>query len=957
MSLLDQIQEQVMKQCRYDIFFLHPDGQVETVVQYSQTRKANKPQQIKTFTELKNFLVHSSYYDVMDEKIEYLKNNKLSSTNFWAKSSRDNEYIGIKAIVNENEREGIILLVHQLDPVQIREVIRHMPDTSPEDDATKPGLDISFYDDLIKQYEHHFTRYQLLFENIDEGIAYLELMGLNKNKHANNIRVLEVNPKFMEITGLKRNEVIGKTILEIVPDFDKKIIQQLHDNAFTDRISRFRRFFSKIQKHLDVTIIGSEKPHVIAIFRNVTTEENSIKQLKESEERLKILFEMAPDAYYLNDLKGNFIDGNKAAEKLIGATKENFIGKNFTKLNLLSTRQLPRAIKNMAMNVAGIPTGPDEFELSRADGGKVPVEISTFPVRIKGKSLVLGIARDISQRKKADQLIKIESVVNKEMVAVANALMESNLDNGMICDRVSLSAKKLTNSKAGFVGILEKHTKNLMVYSNQDFFATGKHDIFQIKMSGNTYPGLVGHALNTKNAFFTNEPANHSSYDAETEQMINKFIAIPAMIGETLYGLIALTKPRDAYTERDLNHLSQLASLFAIALQRKEFEQELLDAKQRAEESDRLKSTFLANMSHEIRTPMNGILGFTKLLQRPNIDEEKKSKYRKLIQDSGRGLLKLIDDIIDISKIESRQLKIEVQQVNITDLLKDLHLSFLEFRNSRDKEYIDLILDMPEEKDLVMNTDQFRLNQVFNNLLTNALKNTKTGYIKFGYRYQESGELVFFVKDSGIGIPADQQSLIFDRFAQVNMDKPRYQEGTGLGLAITKNIVELLGGNIWLESELNVGTCFYFTHPNQLVDGEIITIPRHEGSKINTLKEKVILLVEDEDMNYELIKEILQSSSLEIIRAKTGSQALDYYKQYHADIILLDIRIPDINGLEVARKIRESNTEIPIIAQTAYAMSEDRIKCLIAGCNDFIAKPIDPMKLEEVLGYYLGDRK
>lgn len=389
--------------------------------------------------------------------------------------------------------------------------------------------------------------------------------------------------------------------------------------------------------------------------------------------------------------------------------------------------------------------------------------------------------------------------------------------------------------------------------------------------------------------------------------------------------------------------------------QLKKTENELVKAKERAEESDRLKSTFLANMSHEIRTPMNGIIGFSELLKDDTITPNVKNEYVGYINSCSSSLLNLIDEIIDISKIEAKQIKINKTEFILDNLLNELFSFIEEEKRRKDKNQINIILNK-EFENLSLYSDSNRLRQIFSNLLGNALKFTKAGSIEFGYLLQSKKNILFYVKDTGIGIPLEKQTLVFDRFKQLDEYNEKIERGSGLGLAISRSLVELLGGKIWIESTVGMGSTFYFTIPfvtitavnESLVD---TSTPSFENIWVN----KNILIAEDDDINFMFIKEALRKTGCNLIRAVNGEEAIEFYrKRKSVDIILLDIQMPKKNGIEVLKYIRNTNKEIPIIVQTAYAMADERTKCIDAGCNDYFSKPLHINKLMMAIEKYLN---
>ena len=384
---------------------------------------------------------------------------------------------------------------------------------------------------------------------------------------------------------------------------------------------------------------------------------------------------------------------------------------------------------------------------------------------------------------------------------------------------------------------------------------------------------------------------------------------------------------------------------------------ELFKAKRKAEESDRLKSAFLANMSHEIRTPMNAILGFGELLKDIDLTPGKREEYIDIIQSKGHQLLHLINDIIDLSKIESNNIAINPEPFQLNHLLDELLISYTRvLQNENKHKNIDLIFKkgLPDSKTWIK-ADVNRLKQVLSNLLDNAVKFTQEGEISVGYHLIESNYLQFYVKDTGIGIHLEKQSIIFERFRQVYDDRSLVNGGTGLGLSIVKSLVELTGGKIRVESKPDMGAKFYFTLPYQLVINGTHTEPTLLNINDIDWHEKTVLLAEDDDDNYLFMEELLKMTHVNLIRAKNGRETIEIaLNSDNIDLILMDVKMPLMSGYEAAQKIKQTKSYIPIIAQTAYAMEEDRKKAMDANCNDYISKPIEVNKLFILMSKYLN---
>ena len=379
---------------------------------------------------------------------------------------------------------------------------------------------------------------------------------------------------------------------------------------------------------------------------------------------------------------------------------------------------------------------------------------------------------------------------------------------------------------------------------------------------------------------------------------------------------------------------------------------ELENALYKSKESDRLKSSFLANMSHEIRTPMNAILGFSSLLTNENLTEYERNEYIHVITSSGESLMVLINDILDLSLIQSNQLSLNPTRINLQEVFTDIYDSFSLEANKR---RINLSFTMNAvPPNFLMETDVIRLKQVFNNLVSNALKFTERGTVEFGV-FSIGNEITFYIKDTGIGIAKGNENSIFDRFFKIENDKNVIYGGTGLGLSICKLLIELWGGKIWYESTLGVGTTFYFTHPLGKPEYKQIKINENNlnNKDLPDLRGKIILIAEDMESNFKLLKALLADSNVMIIWKKTGKEVIEYIQEYDVDLILMDIKMPVMDGNETTKIVKSMKPYIPIIAQTAFAFENEVRTMLLSGFNDYLVKPIKKMELIHVLWKYL----
>jgi PAS domain S-box-containing protein len=388
----------------------------------------------------------------------------------------------------------------------------------------------------------------------------------------------------------------------------------------------------------------------------------------------------------------------------------------------------------------------------------------------------------------------------------------------------------------------------------------------------------------------------------------------------------------------------------------KETEEKLRKSVQKAEEADMLKSVFLANMSHEIRTPMNAIIGFSEILSDKDLSKQERQEFINYITQGSNTLMNLIEDIIDITKIEAGQIKINFAECDINDLMDELYATFLKMKNKNGKQNLELRLNKPVVKEgFSINTDPSRIRQILSNLIVNALKFTEEGFIEFGFTITGENEIVFYVKDTGVGIPDDKKDIIFERFGQVEYQSVQNKKGTGLGLSISKKLAELLGGDLTVESEVNKGSIFFLTLPIvHDYNKEDMTEPVTPIETPVDWSDKTFLIAEDSILNYTFLEALFQKTKVNLLWAKDGKEAVELCKENeNIDLVLMDIKMPILSGLEAITEIKKFRKELPIIVQTAYAMPEDREKSIEAGGDEHLTKPLNVEELFNTIKKFL----
>jgi|WetSurMetagenome_2_1015567.scaffolds.fasta_scaffold02248_8 PAS domain S-box-containing protein len=631
------------------------------------------------------------------------------------------------------------------------------------------------------------------------------------------------------------------------------------------------------------------------------------KTLTESEKRFRVMFELSPAGIILIDEKGTIIEVNSSFCETLGYSRNEIIRKN---IRLFASPENEEEIESNISNILSGKTMIQEVRNIRKDGTScIAALYETRIILPDGTTGILSVSNDITEKKRSQE----------RMLTLSRAL-ES------IGECVSIT-----------------DTKNKILFVNNAFCRT----------YGYSEEEIIGRDISIVRSSHNHEyPAEKILSDTIDGRWIGELINVRKDGSEF---------PIELSTSHIKDEKGNSIALIGIAVditERKKVQQELINAKEKAEESDRLKSSFLATMSHELRTPLNAIIGFSGLLIDSNPDQNTTS-YSQIILKSGQHLLSLVEDIFDITMIETERVKINYEKINIISALEEVRDIIHGERLMENKTAVELKLNLESagnEKFLV--TDGRKLKQVLMNLLRNALKFTEKGSIEFGFKVINDALnncFQFYVRDTGIGIDKKYHEAIFNMFRQIDDTHTRRFGGMGIGLSIAKRTVEILGGKIWVESELSKGSVFCFTIP--LVPDYNEKKERSEDNALNIKKEytgKTILIAEDEQSNFDFLKILFTRMNIRILWAKDGFEAVDLCQTDPTiNLVLMDIKMPLLNGYEATKMIKKIRPELPVIAQTAYAMISDRQEAEKAGCDGYLSKPIKIKQIMEVLDNFL----
>ncbi len=830
---------------------------------------------------------------------------------------------------------------------------------------------------LQEKSKHLAERLKKIIKTINEGIILCDTKG----------KCLMYNPQMKRITGYSKSEV--KTIDLLLKKINVSTTEQGEEvslRTFSQLVEKSKReiifFDSKSRRRivvLSLTKIKHGQQHFhLCVFRDITEIKNSqqkiydqyaeiqsqneelsssLEELRQSNEQLSATTEQLMLSEYRLETLWKLMQMQKyndqeilnfALESAIAISgsqigffflynedkkelklhswskdimKECKVKQNFNKLKLTEAGIWAEAIKQRKVFVINCPQQELNRKFDMPPGHQNIKRMISIPVFDQNKIVALvGLANKSDEYDHKDErnlLLLLDGVVK--------IINQRRMNKALIISQEKLSQIFNTSPDAIFVGkingeLTDCNPAALDLLSIKNKSEITEKNVFDYIIASRDFK------TEAKKSLKELKPLKNVEVDIRTR----KFPLMPLEVS------IGFTKTGNDRPDGFVAIAKNIAT-------RKMYQDWLKESKRKAEESDHLKSAFLANMSHEIRTPLNSIIGFTQLLQQ-EVNTETGNEFLSVIEKSGNHLLSLINDIIDVSKIEADQLKIEYKEFNLNDLIRDVYMVFKSDSRLMQNPNIEFGFQpgLPDNVSYIV-TDEVRLRQILNNLIANAIKFTSKGFVKFGYDIRKE-KLNFYVKDTGIGMSESKKEHIFDRFYQIDDTNKRKYQGTGLGLAISKGLIELLGGSISVETELDKGTSFLFDIPYQPAKNIIKPTFAQQNENEQTLnynwKDKVILIVEDNLNNCLFLEKLLEEYDAEIYHTENGVDAVNFCKKEKVDIVLMDLQIPEMDGITATRKIKEFKPGLPVIAQTANAMGDAEQRCKIAGCELFLTKPL-----------------
>ncbi len=738
-------------------------------------------------------------------------------------------------------------------------------------------------------------KYSDLIDSMNDTICVID----------SDLSIIDVNKTATRVLGYSRDELLRMKIPDIDASLGTDSIADLAGRMHEEKKQVFETIH-RTKEGIEIPVEVSSglvsyggKKVILSIARDISERQKAEADLRASEEKYRTLTESFESVLITVDAAGDIHYANRVAAEAYGTSPEKLIGKNMAELfppdvteyQMKNIRSVIRSGKGMVEENLSFIKGSPRWYLTSVQ----PITGATG-----GQPMAMVNASDIHDRKLAEERLRLT--------------LETTSDGFWLVD-----------GKKNFIDVNDAYC-NMSGYSRREILSMSIPDVEELETA------------------------------LDTEEHIQKIVELNGDRFESVHRRKDGSLFNVEVTVNVLDRKQKLLICFCRDItERKQTEERLRLAKEKAEESDRLKSAFLTNMSHEIRTPMNGILGFAGLLETPGLSESDRAEYIEIIRKSGDRMLNTINDLIEISSIETGAVAVVESEANVNEMLRFLY-NFFELQAAQKGLQLSCTTPLPDDRATII-TDKNKLDSILINLIRNAVKFTQRGSVTFGYKAR-GGMLEFYVSDTGIGIPADRLEAIFERFVQADLNITRPYEGSGLGLSISRAYVEMLGGQIRVESMERAGSTFRFTIPWKAAD--IPTeqkLPDEESREQHLLLNGTVLVAEDDEISFRLLQKIFTPICRSVIRAGTGTEAVELcLRDQSISFVLMDIKMPEMDGYEATRRIREFNSDVVIVAQTAYALEGERRKALESGFDDYIPKPFDAAKITDLIKRNLNRR-
>jgi len=821
--------------------------------------------------------------------------------------------------------------------------------------------------DITEQRNHleEAIRAKEDFESIFQAIGHPVFL-LNPNH-----QIIRVNNAAAKLLALPQTDIEGKYCYELFhenatcPPSGCPFIKMTSNSSFqiTEmEVETLNGYF--LVSCTPVYDNNKKLKYGIHIATDITEAKRANDRLKKSNKLMQDMMDNSPSLIYMLDTKGVFIAVNKQFANLFNRDSNGIIGQK--REEFLPGEIAQQHIENDALVLKARSPLTFEENNMEAHGLRTYFTIK-FPLIDENNSIygICGISTDVTDRKIAEKELVVakekaeraqkQLEEQKEGVELSNERLESLLriaqfqanSNQELLDFALSEAIQITRSKVGFIYLYDEHKKMLSLSS----WSTGvMHQGTETKPQPEYLldkTGVWGDVIRNRKPLIVNICQDNTGGETPIgNAKLNRFLSIPVLYEDAIVAVIGVANKTNKYDSTDVRQLTLLMDSVWKVLERMILIDNLKKAKEKAEESDLLKTAFLQNMSHEIRTPLNAIVGFTNLLYANSMAEVKTKEYIAIVQGASNQLLGIVSDILTISALETKQESINIEPVVVNHVLTELNTIFIE-QATRKGVSLYLTKSLLDDQSEVL-TDKIKLVQILTNLINNALKFTHEGSVQFGYKLLNE-QLVFFVKDTGIGIQKEFQNKIFERFRQADENIQVNYGGTGLGLSICKGFVTLLGGEIWVESEHLSGSTFYFSIPYKTL---VTRTPK--AAMLDKKKEPVaILIVDDEFFNHILISEVLKDYRVTLLHANNGEEAIRYCAENsNIALLFMDIKMPVLDGVSAATILREKYPNIKLVAQTAYALAHD-IPQFKRYFDDYLVNPLDANAVVAIVEKYL----